>query len=95
MASTPRELAYKTLLAAEKDNSRHIDDLLSDALGRSSLVPQEKRWIMEIVYGVTRMKLQLDAWIQDAYKGRYRKAQHSVKVLLRLGAFQLNYMLTS
>lgn len=95
LASTPRELAYKTLLTAEKDNSRYIDDLLSDALNHSTLLPREKSWVMEVVYGVTRMKLQLDAWIQAAYKGRYRKAQHSVKVLLRLGTFQLKHMQTS
>ncbi len=95
MASTPRELAYKTLLTAEKDNSRSIDDLLSDALSHCSFPPRDKRWIMEIVYGVTRMKLQLDAWIQVAYKGRYKKAQHSVKILLRLGTFQLKHMQTT
>ncbi len=95
LASTPRELAYKTLLAAEKDSSHGIDDLLSNALQKSELTQQEKRWIMELVYGVTRMKLQLDEWIGLVFKGRYRKAQHAVKSLLRMGAFQLKYMQTS
>ena len=95
MASTPRELAYKALLAAEKDASHGIDELLSTTLQQGELTLQEKRWTMELVYGVTRMKLQLDAWIGLAFKGRYRKAQHSVKSLLRMGAFQLKYMQTS
>ena len=50
---------------------------------------------MELVYGVTRMKLQLDALIGKVFKGRYKKAQHAVKVLLRMGTFQLKYMHTS
>ncbi len=95
MANTPRELAYKTLLASEKDASQGIDTLLSNSLQLGELTQQEKRWIMELVYGVTRMKLQLDAWIVMAFKGRYRKAQHSVKCLLRMGVFQLKYMQTS
>ena len=95
MVNTPRELAYKTLLSAEKDTSRSIDDLLGSALGYSTLTPPEKRWVMELVYGVTRLKLQLDGWINHAYKGRYKKAQHAIKVLLRMGTFQLKYMHTS
>ncbi|MCF6237990.1 MAG: hypothetical protein L3J79_04115, partial [Candidatus Marinimicrobia bacterium] len=95
MANTPRELVYRTLLAAERDSSRAIDDLLSDALQHSALGPRDKAWSMEIVYGVTRMRLQLDAWIQTAYKGRYKKAQHSIKTLLRIGVFQLKYMQTA
>ncbi len=95
MANTPRELAFKTLLSAEKDTSRSIDDLLGNALGNSTLPPPEKRWVMELVYGVTRLKLQLDGWIQFAFKGRYKKAQHAIKVLLRMGTFQLKYMHTS
>lgn len=95
LVNTPRELAYKTLLAAEKDPSSGIDELLSNFLQQGELTQQEKRWIMELVYGVTRMKLQLDAWIGIAFKGRYRKAQHAVKSLLRMGAFQLKYMHTS
>ncbi len=95
MANTPRELVYRTLLAAERDSSRAIDDLLSDALQHSALGPRNKAWSMEIVYGVTRMRLQLDAWIQTAYKGRYKKAQHSIKTLLRIGVFQLKYMQTA
>ncbi|MBT3228702.1 MAG: 16S rRNA (cytosine(967)-C(5))-methyltransferase RsmB [Candidatus Marinimicrobia bacterium] len=95
MANTPRELAYKTLLAAEKNSSHGIDELLSNALQQSELTQQEKRWSMELVYGVTRMKLQLDEWITLAFKGRYRKAQHGVKCLLRMGVFQLKHMQTS
>lgn len=95
LANTPREIAFKILLAAEKDTSSGIDELLSNALQQGDLTQQEKRWVMELVYGVTRMKLQLDAWIGMAFKGRYRKAQHAVKCLLRMGTFQLKYMQTS
>ncbi|NQV41840.1 MAG: 16S rRNA (cytosine(967)-C(5))-methyltransferase RsmB [Candidatus Marinimicrobia bacterium] len=95
MANSPRELAYKALLSAEKDQSTGIDEILSNILQQGELTQQEKGWIMELVYGVTRMKLQLDAWIQIAFKGRYRKAQHALKCLLRIGVFQLKYMQTS
>ncbi|MEA3287964.1 MAG: 16S rRNA (cytosine(967)-C(5))-methyltransferase RsmB [Candidatus Marinimicrobia bacterium] len=95
MANTPRELAYRTLLAAEKDHARPVDDLLNEALNNSTLDPRDKRWTMELVFGVTRMQLQLDAWIQVAYKGRYKKAQHAIKTLLRMGAFQLKHMQTA
>lgn len=95
LANSPRELAYKALLAAEREQSSGIDEILSNILQHGELTHQEKRWIMELVYGVTRMKLQLDAWIGMAFKGRYRKAQHSVKCLLRMGVFQLKFMQTS
>ncbi len=95
MADSSRKIAYQTLLAAEKSTAHAIDELLSEALQKCSLNPQEKRWTMELVYGVTRMKLQIDAWIESVYKGRYRKAQHAVKTLLRIGVFQLKYMQTS
>lgn len=95
LASAPRILAYRALLAAEKDDSLYINDVLREALNKGTLSVQEKRWTTELVYGTTRMKLQLDAMIQTAFKGRYRKAQHAVKVLLRMGTFQLKQMQTA
>jgi 16S rRNA (cytosine967-C5)-methyltransferase len=95
LANNPRELVFRTLLNAERNSSRPIDDLLSDTLAGSLLSIQEKRWTMEMVYGITRMKLQLDAFIEASFKGRYRKAQHAVKVLLRMGTFQLKFMHTA
>lgn len=95
LASNPRELAYKVLLAAEKDSSQRTDELLSKHLQHSDLSEQERRWTMELVYGSTRMKLQLDTLISSAFKGRYHKAQHAIKILLRIGAFQLKHMQTS
>ncbi len=95
MAKSPRELAYRTLLAAERDAAKSIDELLTDSLKTSALNPRDKGWIMELVYGVTRMKLLLDAWIEPVFKGRFRKAQHGVKVLLRMGTFQLKMMQTA
>lgn len=88
-------MAFHTLLHAEKDPSQGIDDILSSSLQKCDLNQHEKRWVMELVYGVTRMKLQLDAMIMASFKGRYRKAQHAVKSLLRMGTFQLKYMQTS
>ncbi|MCF7824345.1 MAG: 16S rRNA (cytosine(967)-C(5))-methyltransferase RsmB [Candidatus Marinimicrobia bacterium] len=95
MADTPRELAYRTLLDAERNSTRSIDEILSDQLSHSQFSAQEKAWILELVYGTTRMKLQLDTWIQSAYTGRYLKAQYAIKVLLRLGVFQLKFMKTA
>lgn len=95
MAKTPRELAYRTLLSSERDHSRSIDEFLSDQLASSQLSAQEKAWIMELVFGITRMRLQLDTWIQTVYKGRYHKAQYAIKVLLRMGVFQLKFMETA
>lgn len=95
MATSSRELAYRTLLAAERDSSRSIDDLLTEAQKNSGMDPRDKRWTMELVYGVTRMKLLLDAWIEPVFKGRFRKAQYAVKVLLRIGTFQLKFMQTA
>jgi len=95
LAKSPRELAYNALLNAERDQSRSIDEILGDQLAHSSFSTQEKAWIMELVYGTTRMRLQLDAWIEATFKGRYRKAQHALKVLLRMGVFQLKFMHTA
>jgi len=95
LARSPREVAYQALLANEKDPTQGIDDILSKLLQQSELNDQEKRWVMELVYGTTRMKLQLDSFIIPVFKGRYKKAQHSIKTLLRMGTFQLKHMQTS
>lgn len=94
MAKTPRELAYHILLTAERDKQRFIDEALNKALDSSPLKQAEKSWITELVYGVTRMKFQLDTYIEKLYRGRYKKAQHSIKTLLRMGAYQLMHMRT-
>jgi len=94
LASFPRVQAYHILLAAEKETSRGIDEILGQKLQSPHLTRQDKGWIMELVYGTTRMKLQLDTMIAEAFKGRYSKAQHGVKTLLRMGTFQLKHMHT-
>ncbi|MCF7808336.1 MAG: 16S rRNA (cytosine(967)-C(5))-methyltransferase RsmB [Candidatus Marinimicrobia bacterium] len=95
MVSTPRELAFKILLSAEKDSSRYIDDILGDVFTRHNPEQQAKAWIMELVYGITRMRLKIDLIIAHYFKGQYHKSQHAVKVLLRLGVYQLMYMSTA
>lgn len=92
MPKSPRELAYHILLNAEKDNSRYIDDILGETFAQHHLNQQDKAWIMELVYGSTRMQLQLDTIIASVFKGNYRKAQHAIKTLLRMGAFQILHM---
>ena len=87
-------MAFSILLQAETEPSRSIDEILTNRFRDAVLPENAKAWIMELVYGVTRYRLQLDTWIQSAYRGKLRKAQHAVKVLLRLGAYQLAYMQT-
>jgi len=94
LAKTSRQLAFSILLNAEMDRSRYIDDLLSSRFHGHAIPSRDKRWIMELVYGVTRLKLQLDARLQAVFKGRFRKAQYPLKVLLRMGAYQLIHMQT-
>ena len=95
MTRSPRELAFQILLKNARDPSQSIESHLYASLKSSGSNADERRWIMELVYGVTRNQRLLDHWIDSGYKGPYRKAQHAIKVLLRIGVFQLKMMNTA
>jgi 16S rRNA (cytosine967-C5)-methyltransferase len=94
LAKEPRQTAFDILFAWERDPGLPIDEILGRILNKRTHSSEEKRWIMELVYGATRQQLQLDAYISRHYKGQYQKAQHALKVLLRMGCFQLIHMQT-
>ncbi|MEE9464430.1 MAG: 16S rRNA (cytosine(967)-C(5))-methyltransferase RsmB [Candidatus Neomarinimicrobiota bacterium] len=85
-----RQLAWGVLAAA--DRGGRINDLLHSALDESSLSPQERRFTTELVLGSTRMRARLDADLSACYQGRFGHLEQGVRHLLRMGAYQLDFM---
>lgn len=89
-ADHARILAFNTLAASL--NGGYIDDLLHKELDKSHLDNRERRFVTELVLGATRMRLRLDHALKPCYKGRFGGLEPVVKMLLRLGAYQLLFM---
>ena len=85
---SPRELAYR-VLRQNRTESVFIDELLDRELTNSQLSPVDRGLTMELVYGVTRRKMTLDAVI-TAFLERPRKLiEDDLWLLLQLGVYQL------
>ncbi len=85
-----RLAAFRILLALEKSQSAHSDDLLhSPEVDRLS--PPDRHLATALVMGVLRWQIALDREISAALK-RQSKLDSAVLVALRLGAFQLSFL---
>ncbi len=84
-----RQLALDALAQIERDV--FSDAALDSTLGQTSLDGRDRRFVTELVYGVTRRRRTLDALIDQLSRKRSR---HPVKLqlILRLGLYQLRYL---
>ena len=86
-----RYIAYKILFDIEV-NGNYSNMALNKYLRDTSISDQDKGFITEIVYGILEKKRYLDYIINKVSKFKVKKMQHSVKLVLRMGTYQLIYM---
>lgn len=87
----PRKTAVEILVQAEH-SSEYIEDILHQRFDQGNGSDRDKRFMQELVFGVTRWRNKLDYFIASQYQGQYHKAEHIVKALLRSGLYQMQMM---
>lgn len=87
-----RELALDVLLEAEKNQIFVKDALNRQLFAKQFMSKQERAFLSRLVEGVTEYQLQLD-YIVDCYsKTPIHKCKPLIRVLLRMGVYQMLYM---
>lgn len=86
-----RYLAYKILFDIEV-NGNYSNMALNKYLNEAGLDDQDKGFVTELIYGIIEKKRYLDYMINKVSKIKVRKMQHPVKLVLRMGVYQLVYM---
>ena len=85
-----RKLAIDLFLQSKK-TGKYIDRLLSDALGRSDIPSRDKKFLMELVKGVTRMQGLLNYYLVELSDGRVTNLPLPIKYIIFIGMYQLIY----
>ena len=86
-----RYIAYKILFDIEV-NGNYSNLALNKFLNEADLDDQDKGFVTELVYGILERKRYLDYMINKVSKIKVRKMQHSVRLVLRMGTYQLVHM---
>jgi len=78
-------------LSIKKD--KQLSSVLNNYLNNINLISNtDKRFITMIVQGTMRLSGRLDWEIKQVYKGNLNKLNLNIKILLRMGVFQLLFM---
>lgn len=80
------------LLTKLDENSSYSNIILDDALKRSDLSPQDRKFASALFYGVLERRFTLDEIIKNLSKNPKNKLNHTVENILRTGIYQLKYM---
>ncbi|HVV01038.1 MAG TPA: 16S rRNA (cytosine(967)-C(5))-methyltransferase RsmB [Verrucomicrobiae bacterium] len=88
MSENPREIAVEVLL--ETGKAAFVEDLLARKLETARLASADRGLCQELVYGVVRWQAALD-WLA-AQKTRRAPEQPALRVLLRLGLYQIFWL---
>ena len=88
---TSRQLVLKILIKMHKNNA-YSNILLDDALSKSSLTPQDKKFASALFYGVIEREITLDKIINKYSNRRADKLSVEVRVILQMGLYQLLYL---
>ncbi|MCF8383510.1 MAG: 16S rRNA (cytosine(967)-C(5))-methyltransferase [Chlorobium sp.] len=88
---TSRELALKVLQNVEQGEKKS-GTILHELLDNSSLCRSDRALATELVNGVLRRRMTLDAVIGRFYHHRYEKTAPVLKNILRIAAYQLIYL---
>lgn len=89
--STSRQLVMKLLVKMSK-NQAYSNILLDDALSKSDLSAQDKKFSAALFYGVCERIITLDKIIEKYSSKRSDKLSDEVRSILRMGIYQLLYM---
>jgi len=90
-----RYIALKALLRVEKSGAYSnlvLQGLCNRAAERDEVKPEDNRLAMELLYGVLRRRMFLDAWIEDLAKRPISKIDPPVLQVLRLALYQLVFL---
>jgi len=91
MTITARELAAD-VLHRSRSHDAFATELIDDAVTRSGISPQERRFLTQLVFGVIRRKGTLDALLRPFIKIPFHAVQTRVWDTLHLGAYQLVFL---
>lgn len=89
-ARSARELAVQLLLRIELGGA-YADRLLSSR-NVSELTPLDRSFVRELVLGVLRWKGRLDHIIDSYYTGSKKILQPEIRMIVRLGLFQMMFL---
>ena len=88
-----RRLAWEIMKkAAFRD--RRLSDVTAEIFRREGDIinDQERRFVTMLVQGTVRLSGRLDWEIKQVFVGEYKDLKENLRILLRLGVFQLYYM---
>lgn len=87
-----RELALDVLLEAEKNQIFVKDALNRQLFAKQFMSKQDRAFLTRLVEGVTEYRIQLDYIINCYSKTKTGKCKPLIRVLLRMGSYQMLYM---
>ena len=88
-----RRLAWEIMKkAAFRD--RRLSDVTAEIFRREGNIinDQERRFVTMLVQGTVRLSGRLDWELRQVFVGDYKDLKENLRILLRLGVFQLYYM---
>lgn len=80
------------VLARAAESGKFASEILDAELGRLEISPADKRLAVELTYGVVRRVSPLDAVLTSYISRDFENVEPALKVLLRLGAYQLLFL---
>ncbi|RQV95354.1 hypothetical protein EH220_06420, partial [bacterium] len=88
LPTTSRSLAAESLNDFES-GPEYADEVLSRHLSLSSFRGSDRALAADLFWGAIRWRGRLDSVIAPIFRGDYRRANPSMRTLLRMGAYQL------
>src|SRR5512137_441184 len=85
---TSRTLAADSLDEFESGPD-YADEILSKHLANSSFRGSDRALAADLFWGSIRWRGRLDSVIAPVFRGDYRRANPDMRILLRMGAYQL------
>ena len=81
-----------TILNQIQDSRQTLDQVMDQAAPQINPLPRADRSLVQaLVFGVLRWQSRLD-WVIDQFSAKNKKIDPMVRVILRLGLFQLQYL---
>lgn len=84
-----RRTAYEALLAVEKNNA-YSNLAVNDAISHRK--PEDEAFVRLLVYGTIENRLYLEHRLSQLIKGRFEKLDPQIRVLLLMGAYQMDFV---
>lgn len=86
-----RSVALKALYNIEKMGA-YINIELKKCLDSAEISDNDKRLATEICHGVVKYKINLDFFVKNASSIKLNKISPYIKIILRMGVYQIKYM---